>query len=247
MHKLHLIETIDILVVMAKEGKNKNQSNFLIYTSKDGKVNIDVLLQDETVWLIQSQMAELFDTSKQNVSLHIKNLFSEGELDRNSVVKEYLTAASDQKQYKTLYYNLDVIISVGYRVKSLRGTQFRIWATQTLKEYMIKGFVLDDERLKNGPKFGKDYFKELLERIRSIRASERRIYQQITDIFAECSIDYDPNSEITKEFFATVQNRFHFAITGQTAAEIIHAKTDSKKPYLDLQHGKMHQKEGFFH
>ena len=214
--------------------ENKKQSNFLIYTSKDGKVNIDVLLQDETVWLTQSQMADLFDTTKQNVSLHIKNVFSEGELDKGSVVKEYLTTASDQKQYKTLFYNLDVIISIGYRVKSLRGTQFRIWATKTLKEYMIKGYVLDDERLKQGSRFGKDYFNELLERVREIRASERRFYQKITDIYAQCSIDYDKNSKITKEFYATVQNKLHWAITGQTAAEIISKRVSSKKPNMGL-------------
>lgn len=220
--------------MVKKDDENKKQSNFLIYTSKDGKVNIDVLIQDETVWLTQSQMADLFDTTKQNISLHIKNVFSEGELENDSVVKEYLTTASDHKQYKTQYYNLDVIISVGYRVKSLRGTQFRIWATKTLKEYMIKGFVLDDERLKQGTKFGKDYFDELLERIREIRASERRFYQKITDIYAQCSIDYDKNSKITKEFYATVQNKLHWAITGQTAAEIISKRVSSKKPKMGL-------------
>ncbi|MBV1820829.1 virulence RhuM family protein [Bacteroidales bacterium MSK.15.36] len=162
-------------------------------------------------------MAELFGKTKQNISLHINNIFTEGELDKDSVVKEYLTTANDGKKYKTKYYNLDVIISVGYRVKSIQGTQFRIWATKTLREFIIKGFVLDDERLKNGVHFGKDYFDELLERIREIRASERRFYQKITDIYAECSIDYDKNSQVTKTFYATVQNKLHWAITGHTA------------------------------
>ncbi|SNV74293.1 RhuM family protein [Clostridium cochlearium] len=194
-----------------KEGK------ILFYKAEDGNINLGVLFSGETVWLTQAQMAELFGKTKQNISLHINNIFTEGELDKDSVVKEYLTTANDGKKYKTKYYNLDVIISVGYRVKSIQGTQFRIWATKTLREFIIKSFVLDDERLKNGVHFGKDYFDELLERIREIRASERRFYQKITDIYAECSIDYDKNSQVTKTFYATVQNKLHWAITGHTA------------------------------
>ena len=180
-------------------------------------------------------MAELFQTSKQTLSYHINNCFKEGELDRQSVVKEFLTTATDGKDYLTQFYNLDAIISVGYRVNSRRATQFRIWATGVLKEYMIKGFAMDDERLKQGKTaFGKDYFRELLERVRSIRASERRIWQQITDVFAECSIDYDKNASLTQSFYAMVQNKFHFAITGQTAAEIILSKADHTKEHMGL-------------
>lgn len=170
-----------------KEGK------ILFYTTEEGKLNLGVLFSGETVWLTQSQMVELFNRDKSVISRHIKNIFAEGELDEKSVVAFFATTASDGKTYDIAYYNLDVIISVGYRVKSLQGTQFRIWATKTLREFIIKGFVLDDERLKNGVNFGKDYFDELLERIREIRASERRFYQKITDIYAECSIDYDNN------------------------------------------------------
>ena len=213
----------------------KNDSEIIIYQTEDGVTKIDVTLSNETVWLTQAQMAELFQTSKQNVSYHINNCFKDGELDENSVVKDFLTTAADGKPYNTHYYNLDVIISVGYRVKSLRGTQFRIWATKVLKEYMQKGFVLDDDRLKQGQTaFGKDYFRELLERVRSIRASERRIWQQITDIFAECSIDYSHDSEIAYHFYATVQNKFHYAITSQTAAEIVYSKADHTKEHMGL-------------
>lgn len=211
-----------------KEGK------ILFYKAEDGNINLGVLFSGETVWLTQAQMAELFGKTKQNISLHINNIFTEGELDKDSVVKEYLTTANDGKKYKTKYYNLDVIISVGYRVKSIQGTQFRIWATKTLREFIIKGFVLDDERLKNGVHFGKDYFDELLERIREIRASERRFYQKITDIYAECSIDYDKNSQVTKTFYATVQNKLHWAITGHTAAEIIKERANASKPNMGL-------------
>ena len=178
----------------------ERKSNFLLYSTNRGKVNIDVLFSDETDWLTQQQMSNLFDTTKQNVSLHIQNIFLEGELNEKSVVKESLTTANDGKKYKTNYYNLDVIISVGYRVKSIQGTKFRIWATQRLKEYIIKGFTLDDERLK---KDGGRYFDELLERIREIRASERNFYQKITDLYAT-AIDYDPKADITKDFFAMV-------------------------------------------
>lgn len=211
-------------------------SEFILYTDPAGKVKVEIFVLNETVWLTQQRIAELFDTSKQNISYHLSNIFKDNELDENSVVKEFLTTAADGKNYKTKFYNLDAIISVGYRVNSTKATQFRIWATNTLKEFIIKGFVLDDDRLKEGKKlFGKDYFKELLERIRSIRANERRIYQQITDIFQECSIDYDKNSEITKNFFAMVQNKFHYAITGHTAAEIIYLNADSTKPNMGLK------------
>lgn len=212
-----------------------NELEFLIYKTPEEDIKINALLNDETLWLTQKGMAELFATSKQNISYHLNNCFSEGELEQDSVVKEILTTANDGKNYRTNFYNIDAIISVGYRVNSRRATQFRIWATNVLKEYIKKGFVLDDERLKQGERiFGKDYFKELLERVRSIRASERRIWQQITDIFAECSVDYDKKSPITQEFYAMVQNKFHFAITGQTAAEIVYNSADSSKENMGL-------------
>ena len=212
-----------------------NNSDFILYTSQDGEVRVDVFVHNESVWLTQKAMQELFDRSKSTVSEHISNVFKEGELDENQVVRKFRTTADDGKDYEVSYYNLDVIISVGYRIKSQRGTQFRIWDTKTLKEFIIKGFVLDDKRLKQGGQvFGKDYFEELIERIREIRASERRFYQKITDIYAQCSIDYDAQSEITQNFYKTVQNKLHWAITGNTAAEIIHKRVDSKKPSLGL-------------
>ncbi len=211
------------------------KSEIILYEANDGQTRIDVLLDGETVWLTQGQMVELFNTTKQNISLHIKNIFEEGELQENSVVKEYLTTATDGKKYKTNFYNLDVIISVGYRVKSNIGTQFRIWATKQLRELIIKGFVLDDERLKHGKRFGRDYFDELLERIREIRASERRFYQKITDIYAQCSIDYDGKSDISRTFYKTVQNKLHWAITGKTAAEIVAKRADADKENMGLQ------------
>jgi len=215
-----------------------NETKFLIYDNPNGKVRIDVIVQDETVWLTQKAMSELFGTTHQNISLHLKNIFESAELQENSTLKEILQVQIEgnrQVSRNQKFYNLDAIISVGYRVNSTKATQFRIWATQTLKEYIIKGFVLDDERLKQGQSvFGKDYFKELLRRVRSIRASERRIYQQVSDIFAECSIDYDKNSEITKNFYAMIQNKFHFAITGNTAAEIIHKSADKEKDNMGL-------------
>jgi hypothetical protein len=215
------------------QGVNKNQ--LILYTTPGGDVKLDVFLQDETVWLSQKLMAELFGVDVRTVNEHLQNIFAGGELVADSVIRKFRITASDGKDYLTAVYNLDVIISVGYRVNSKRATQFRIWATKVLKEYITKGFVLNDERLKQGQRvFGKDYFRELLERVRSIRASERRIYLQITDIFAECSIDYDPNSQTTKDFFATVQNKFHYAITGRTAAEIIDAKADKKLPFMGL-------------
>jgi hypothetical protein len=209
-----------------------SSSQFLIYQTEDGKIKIDVRFEDESVWLTQQLMAELFQTSVPNISMHIRNVFAEGEVQPDSVVKEYLTTAADGKNYATKFYNLDVIISVGYRVKSHRGTQFRIWATQRLREYIVKGFVLDDERLKN-PDRPFDYFEELLRRIQDIRTSERRFYQKITDIYAT-SIDYDPTAEASITFFKTVQNKMHWAITGQTAAEIIRSRADSAKPNMGL-------------
>ncbi|HCX77049.1 MAG TPA: cell filamentation protein Fic, partial [Algoriphagus sp.] len=217
---------------------SEQQNNFLLYTAPSGEVRVQVYLQDESVWLTQKAMSLLFDTTTQNITIHLKNIFESGELDEMATCKEILQVQQEgdrQVSRKQKFYNLDAIISVGYRVNSSKATQFRIWATQTLKEFIIKGFVLDDERLKQGTTaFGKDYFKELLRRVRSIRASERRIYQQVTDIFAECSIDYDPKSEITKNFYAMVQNKFHFAITGKTAAEIIHLSANAKKENMGL-------------
>ena len=198
-------------------------------------MKFEVFLQDETIWLTQKMMAELFGVDVRTVSEHLQNIFKTAELQEDSAIRKIRTTASDGKAYDTQFYDLDAIISVGYRVNSARATQFRIWATQVLREYIVKGFVMNDERLKQGERvFGKDYFKELLERVRSIRASERRIYLQITDIFAECSVDYDPHADVTKDFFATIQNTFHFAITGQTAAEIIYTKADKTKPNMGL-------------
>jgi hypothetical protein len=209
-------------------------TDFLLYTSPKGDVKVEVILNNETVWLAQKSIAQLFGVNVPAISKHLKNIFDNGELVENSVISILETTAEDGKNYKVMYFNLDAIISVGYRVNSAQATRFRIWATNTLKEYIIKGFIMDDERLKNGRYFGKDYFRELLERVRSIRASERRIYQQITDIFAECSIDYDPKSEITNLFYASVQNKFHFAINGQTAAEIIYKTADAEKEFMGL-------------
>ena len=214
---------------------------FLIYNTPQENVKIDVAVKDETIWLTQKAMAALFDVQIPAINKHLKNIFEDGELDQKVVISKMETtsihgAIADKTQTKeTNFYNLDAIISVGYRVNSARATQFRIWATKTLKEYIIKGFVLDDERLKQGKTvFGKDYFRELLERVRSIRASERRIWQQITDIFAECSIDYERNSPTTRNFYAMVQNKFHFAIAGQTAAEIIYTRADRYKENMGL-------------
>ena len=221
-----------------------NGFNFLIYKTPDKDVKVNTVIKDDTIWLTQKSMAELFGCSSDNISLHLKNIFEAGELEKDSVTEKISATAADGKNYPTNFYNLDAIISVGYRVNSIQATHFRIWATKILKEYIQKGFVLDDERLKQGKDaFGKDYFRELLERVRSIRASERRIYQQITDIFAECSIDYDKDSQITQDFYATVQNKFHYAITGQTAAEIIYTKADHTKEYMGLTTWK-HSPEG---
>lgn len=221
---------------------NEEFQKFLIYQTPNDQIRVDVFLQNETLWLTQKAMAELFDVSKSTVSEHLSNIYASNELLREATVREFRTVQTEgiRKVNRNLeYYNLDAIISVGYRVNSAKATQFRIWATQTLKEFIIKGFVIDDQRLKQGQTaFGKDYFKELLQRIRSIRASERRIYQQITDIFAECSIDYNKNSDITKNFYATVQNKFHFAITGNTAAEIIFKQADRSKENMGLTNWK---------
>lgn len=210
------------------------ESEFLLYQTEDGRTRVEVRFEGETVWLSLAQMAELFQRDKSVISRHIKNVFEEGELVRESVVAESATTASDGKTYRVEYFNLDVIISVGYRVKSQRGTQFRIWATQTLREFLIKGFVLDDERLKLNKRFGKDYFDELRERIREIRASERRFYLKITDIYEQCSIDYDKNAEITQTFFKSVLNKLHWAVTGKTAAELIAERANASKPAMGM-------------
>lgn len=212
-------------------------TEFLLYTAPNGAVKVEVLLANETLWLTQKRMAELFGVGVPAVSKHLDNIYESGELQREATVSVLETVQQEgarQVTRKLEYFNLDAVISVGYRVNSAQATQFRIWATQLIKEYIIKGFAMDDERLKNGRYFGKDYFRELLERVRSIRASERRIYQQITDIFAECSIDYDPKSETTRLFYAHVQDKFHYAITGHTAAEIISLKADASKPRMGM-------------
>ena len=212
-----------------------SEIKYLIYNTPQEAVSVNAVVKGETIWLTQKAMAELFDCSTDNISLHLKNIFAEGELDKNSVTEKISATATDGKNYLTQFYNLDAIISVGYRVNSRKATQFRIWATSVLKEYMTKGFAMDDERLKQGEgAFGKDYFRELLERVRSIRASERRIWLQITDIFAECSIDYDKEADITKDFYAMVQNKFHYAITGKIAAEIINTSADKIKEHMGL-------------
>lgn len=207
------------------------QGEIIIYQTEDGLTKIDVTMQDETVWLSQADMTKLFQTTKQNISLHINNIFKDGELDRASVVKEYLTTGADGKNYKTKFYNLDVIISVGYRVKSQRGVQFRIWATNILKEYIKKGFAMDDDRLKELGSGG--YFKELLERIRDIRASEKVFYRQVLEIYAT-SVDYNPNAAVSIQFFKRVQNKIHYAVSGETAAEVIYHRADAEKDFMGL-------------
>jgi len=237
------------IAAMAHKGNTMSKHNltlrdqtteFLLYTAPNGAIKVEVLLSNESIWLTQKRMAELFGVGVPAISKHLKNIFDSGELAEEVVVSiletttEHGAVAGLTQTQQVKYYNLDAVISVGYRVNSAQATQFRIWATQLIKEYIIKGFAMDDERLKNGRYFGKDYFRELLERVRSIRASERRIYQQITDIFAECSIDYDPKSETTRLFYAHVQDKFHFAITGHTAAEIISLKADASKPLMGM-------------
>lgn len=221
-----------------RDNKPINQLQVLFYETALEKSTIEVLYEEETFWLSQKKMASLFGVEVNTINYHLKEIFKSGELEEDSVIRNFRITASDGKKYSTQFYNLDAIISVGYRVNSKQATQFRIWATKTLREYIIKGFVLDDERLKQGKQFGKDYFDELLERIREIRASERRFYQKITDIYAQCSIDYDAKSEITRTFYQTVQNKLHWAITGATAAEIISKRADAKKPEMGLTHWK---------
>ena len=219
-----------------------NEFPILLYTTTEGGVKVNAVLKDETLWLTQGAMAELFGVQKAAISKHLKNIFESGELVEGVVVSKMETTTrhgaieGKTQEHAVNFYNLDAIIAVGYRVNSRRATQFRIWATQVLKEYIIKGFALNDERMKQGgTPFGKDYFRELLERVQAIRTSERRIWQQITDIFAECSIDYDKDSEITRDFYGMVQNKFHYAICGETAAEIIHGRVDRTKPNLGLK------------
>lgn len=210
----------------------------VLYQADDGNVNVSVIYYDETFWLTQKAMAELFGVNVPIISKHLQNIYEEGELYRNLTISKMETVRIEgtrQVRRNLDYYNLDAIIAVGYRVSSIKATKFRQWATTTLKEYMIKGFVLNDDMLKNGPKFGKDYFDELLERIKEIRASERRFYQKITDIYAQCSYDYDPKNETTQTFFKTVQNKLLFAITGHTAPEIIHDRADSTKDHMGMQ------------
>jgi len=225
---------------MAKKQKSAKEvaNEILFYTTPNGDVKLELNIQDETLWLSQSMMAELFGVKEHTITYHLKEIYDSGELIEQATTRKIRVVRNEGKRKVSReidFYNLDVVISVGYRVNSGRATQFRIWATQVLKEYIIKGYAMNDARLKQGDKaFGKDYFRELLERVRSIRTSERRIYQQITDIFAECSLDYDPNSETTRNFYAMVQNKFHFAISRQTAAEIIFDKADKSKPFMGL-------------
>lgn len=218
---------------MTNEETDRQEGSFLLYVTGEGKATIEVRLEHDTVWLTQAAMAELFQTTKQNISLHLKNIFQEGELLENSVVKENLTTAADGKSYRIKSYNLEAILTVGYRVRSHRGTQFRMWATERLNEFLVKGFTLDDERLKSGRNIGFDYFDELLERIRDIRASEKRFYQKIRDIY-KLAVDYDPKLEETLEFFRIVQNKLHFAVSAKTAAELIAERADATKPNMGL-------------
>ena len=214
---------------------NNSFTEFLLYTTPNGKVKVEIFLHDENIWLTQDKIALLFGVQRPAITKHLKNNFESEELAENSVSSILEHTANDGKTYSTKFYNLDAVLSVGYRVNSSQATQFRIWATERLKEYIIKGFTMDDERLKNpNTIFGKDYFEEQLARIRDIRSSERRMYQKITDIYAQCSADYNPNEIITKQFFATVQNKLHFAITGKTAAEIVRERVDSSKPHMGL-------------
>lgn len=216
------------------ENSSPQQNDILFYSGPDGAVKIEVIFNDETFWLTQKAMAELFGVKVPAISKHLSNIFETNELEEKSVISILETTARDGKNYNTSYYNLDAIIAVGYRVNSYEATQFRIWATKTLREFIIKGFVLDDDRLRQGKKFGKDYFDELLERIREIRASERRFYLKITDIYEQCSIDYNKDAGITQQFFKTVQNKLHWAITRKTAAELIAARANASQPNMGL-------------
>lgn len=221
----------------------------IIYQSGQENISTNVLFKDETFWMTQKDMATLFSVQVPAINKHLKNIFAEQELSEDSVISKMEITARDGKIYSTNFYNLDAIIAIGYRVNSKEATQFRIWATKVLREYIVKGFVLNDDMLKNGTPFGQNYFKELLRRVQSIRASERQIYQQITDIFAECSIDYDAQDPFTRQFYAMVQNKFHYAITGKTAAEIIYDTADRDKPHMGLQtwksspHGRIHKSD----
>lgn len=211
------------------------ENDIIFYTTPDGQVNIEVFFLGETFWLSQKKMSDLFGVEVNTINYHLKEIFKTLELEEDAVIRKIRTTASDGKNYITNFYSLDAIIAVGYRVNSYQATQFRIWATKTLRAFIIKGFVLDDARLKQGKKFGQDYFEELLERIREIRASERRFYLKITDIYEQCSIDYNKDAEITQTFFKTVQNKLHWAITGKTAAQLIKERADATKPYMGLQ------------
>ena len=213
-------------------------NEIVFYQTENSDVVVNVVFKDETFWLTQKAMAELFDCSVDNISLHLKNIFNDLELDKNSVTEDFSITAADGKNYKTKCYNLDAIIAVGYRVNSKKATKFRQWATKTLREYITKGFVINEKMLKNGKPFGKDYFDELLEKIREIRASERRAYQKITDIFEQCSCDFDKESETTKEFYAFVQNKLHFAVSGKTAAELVYNRADAQKEHMGLTNWK---------
>jgi hypothetical protein len=218
---------------MSEAGK-PSEGELILYQTQQGTVRIEVLYQAETFWLNQKKIADLLGVDVRTISEHLRNVFASGELREETVLRKFRTTAADGKTYGVNFYNLDAIISVGYRVNSAQATQFRIWATQTLREFVVKGFVLDDERLKLNRRFGRDYFDELLERIREIRASERRFYLKITDIYEQCSIDYDRNAEITQTFFKTVQNKLHWAVTGKTAAEIVAERADARKPSMGL-------------
>ena len=227
------------------ENINEGAEQFLFYASEGRSVKVQVLVGDETVWASQNAMAKIFECSADNISLHLKNIFDSGELEKNSVTEEFSVTASDGKRYKVRFYNLDAIISVGYRVNSYKATQFRKWATTILREYLVKGFALDDERLKQGNRlFGKDYFDELLERIRRIRTSERMFWQKVTDLYSQCSVDYDKNSPVTQTFFAQIQNKFHYAIHRHTAAELIQKRADASKPNMGMVHYANIKKDG---
>lgn len=220
---------------MAEEIKDNSFNDFLLYTTPNGDIKVEIFIQNETVWLTQQKLANLFSVDRSVITKHLKNIFETGELDKDSVCANIAHTAADGKKYPTNFYNLDAIISVGYRVNSIQATNFRIWATERLREYIIKGFTMDDERLKNPNNiFGKDYFDEQLARIRDIRSSERRFYQKITDIYAQCSADYSVKTDITKKFFATVQNKLHWAITGHTSAEIVAERANCDKPNMGL-------------
>lgn len=214
------------------------EGEILLYTGSAGAIRVEVLFEEESFWLTQKRMAELFEVTVPTINEHLKNVFKSNELAEDSVIRKFRMTADDGKSYLTSFYNLDAIIAVGYRVNSRQATQFRIWATSVLREFIVKGFVLDDERLKQGKKFGKDYFDDLLEKIREIRASERRFYLKITDIYEQCSIDYRKDDEVTEKFFKTVQNKLHWAITGKTAAEIIASRADATKPNMGLTNWK---------